>query len=158
MPNRRDQIAMSPEEISEFLHECRTLILCTIGPDGVPDPVPMWFVERDGGLLMRTYGKSQKVTNLRRDPRVSVLAETGDRYADLRGVQYTGEVSVSTDVDLICELFADLMIKYEGMDPQYRAATAAGYREKATSMVALTLIPSKTVSWDHRKLAAAHGN
>lgn len=158
MPNRRDQITMNSDEISEFLRECRTVILCTIGPDGVPDPVPMWFIERDGKLLMRTYGKSQKVTNLRRDSRVSVLAETGNRYAELRGVQYTGEVDVSTDVDLICELFADLMIKYEGMDPEYREATAAGYREKAASMVALTLTPTKTLSWDHRKLAAAHGS
>lgn len=147
---------MTPHELSEFLQECRTVILCTIGPDGVPDPVPMWFVMGPEGLSMRTYAASQKVVNLRRDPRVSVLAEAGDRYAELRGVQFTGTVEICDDIDLICEVFADLMIKYEGMDPAHRAAAAAGYRDKARQMVALRLVPQRTVSWDHRKLAAAH--
>jgi PPOX class probable F420-dependent enzyme len=156
--NQRDRITMTDSEIEAFLAQCRTLILCTIGPDGVPDPVPMWFVPRADGLYMRTYAKSQKVANLRRDPRCSVLAELGDRYAELRGVQYTGTVDVSTDVDLICELFADLMVKYEQMDPAHRESASAGYRAKASQMVALRLVPQQIVSWDHRKLAAAHGS
>jgi PPOX class probable F420-dependent enzyme len=152
--HRREQIRMNEEELSAFLAECRTVVLCTIGPDGVPDPVPMWFVERSDALYMRTYAKSQKVVNLRRDPRVAVLAERGDRYAELRGVQYSGTVEVSDDVALICDVFADLLVKYEGMDPAHRAAAAAGYRDKAAHMVALRLVPATTVSWDHRKLAA----
>ncbi len=147
---------MTEQEIDAFLTECRTVMLCTIGPDGVPDPVPMWFVQRPDGLLMRTYAKSQKVANLRRDPRVAVLAERGERYAELRGVQFSGTVEVSTEVDLICGVFADLMVKYEGMDPEHRTAAAEGYRPKAAQMVALRLVPQRIVSWDHRKLAAAH--
>lgn len=147
---------MTPLELDAFLDECRTVVLCTIGPDGVPDPVPMWFVVRGHNLYMRTYAKSQKVRNLQRDPRVSVLAELGERYAQLRGVQFSGEVEIVTDVDLICEVFADLMVKYEGMDPQHRQGAAAGYRQKAAQMVALRLLPERTISWDHRKLAAAH--
>lgn len=158
MANQRDRIRMSEVELAEFLTECRTVVLCTIGPDGVPDPVPMWFVQRTEGLLMRTYAKSQKVANLRRDPRASLLAELGERYADLRGVQLTGEVEISSDPDLICGVFADFMIKYEGMDPQHRDAAVAGYRDKANQMVALRMVPDRTVSWDHRKLAAAHGS
>ena len=147
---------MSDQELAGFLQECRTVILCTIGPDGVPDPVPMWFVQRRDGLYMRTYAKSQKVANLRRDPRVSVLAETGDRYAELRGVQYSGTVEISIDVEVICEVFADLMVKYEGMNPAHRAAAATGYQQKAAQMVAMRLVPQTTLSWDHRKLAASH--
>lgn len=144
---------MSEPELADFLTECRTVVLCTIGPDGVPDPVPMWFVERPEGILMRTYAKSQKVANIRRDPRVSVLAELGERYTQLRGVQYTGSIEVSRDEELICGLFADLLVKYEGLDPADRDAAAAGYRAKAGQMVALRLVPATTISWDHRKLA-----
>jgi len=147
---------MSQGEVAAFLNECPTLILCTIGPDGVPDPVPMWFVQRSEGIFMRTYAKSQKVANLHRDPRVSVLAERGERYAELRGVQFSGAVEVSSDIPLICDVFADLLVKYEGMDPAHRAEAAAGYRETASKMVALRLVPDRTISWDHRKLAAAH--
>lgn len=155
MANQRERIRMSDAELADFLTECRTLILCTIGPDGVPDPVPMWFVQRPDGLYMRTYAKSQKVANLRRDPRASALAELGQRYAELRGVQFSGVVEISTDVDLISAVFADLMVRYEGMDPRHRAPAAAGYREKARQMVAMRLVPDRTVSWDHRKLVGS---
>ena len=147
---------MTEGEVAEFLKECRTVVLCTIGPDGVPDPVPMWFVQRSDGLLMRTYAASQKVINLRRDPRASVLAELGDTYTELRGVQCSGEVEVNSDVDLICDIFAELMVKYEGMDPQFRQDAAAGYRAKAHQMVALRMRPQRLVSWDHRKLTAGY--
>jgi PPOX class probable F420-dependent enzyme len=156
MSHRRDQIRMDADELTGFLAECRTVILCTIGPDGVPDPVPMWFVQRPDGLYMRTYAKSQKVVNLRRDPRVAVLAERGERYSELRGAQFTGTVELINEVEVICDVFADLLVKYEGMDPEHRAAAAAGYRDKAAQMVALRLVPARTVTWDHRKLAAAH--
>lgn len=156
MGNQRDRIRMTEDEIGAFLAQCRTVVLCTIGPDGVPDPVPMWFVTRPDGLYLRTYASSQKVANLRRDPRASLLAELGERYGELRGVQYTGTFEISDDVDLICEVFADLLVKYEGMDPAHRDAAAVGYRDKASRMVALRLVPQRTISWDHRKLAAAH--
>lgn len=147
---------MTDSELQAFLGECRTLILCTIGPDGVPDPVPMWFIARPDGLYMRTYAKSQKVANLRRDPRAAVLAERGDRYAELRGAQFSGTVEISSDVDLICGVFADLLVKYEGMDPQHRDSAASGYRGKARQMAALRLVPERIATWDHRKLGAAH--
>ncbi len=147
---------MSEQELTGFLEECRTLTLCTIGPDGVPDPVPMWFVQRPDGIVMRTYAVSQKVVNLRRDPRASVLAELGDRYTELRGAQFTGTIDIIDEPDAICEVFADLMVKYEGMSPEHRTAAAAGYRDKAAQMVALRIVPHTTVTWDHRKLAAAH--
>ena len=81
MPNDRATIALTPDEVAEFLGSARTMVLVTLGPDGVPDPVPMWFVtDDDGAVWMRTYAKSQKVRNLERDPRFSALVESGERY------------------------------------------------------------------------------
>ncbi|MEZ5115546.1 MAG: TIGR03618 family F420-dependent PPOX class oxidoreductase [Candidatus Nanopelagicales bacterium] len=155
MANERADIAMTEDEVRGFLAAGRTLVLVTIGPDGVPDPVPMWFVlDDDGDVWMRTYAASQKVVNLRRDPRVAVLVETGDRYVELRGVQVTGRIELVDDVDRICAVFADLMVKYEGVDPAHRAAVMEGYRAKAAKQVALRLVPERVVSWDHRKQAA----
>lgn len=157
MPSKRDRIAMTDDETSQFLQTGRTLLLCTIGPDGVPDPVPMWFVLDEGGSIwMRTYAASQKVRNIERDPRVSVLLETGDRYIELRGVQITGRIELVRDVDRICEVFADLMVKYEGLSQADVPGVRAGYRAKAPKQVAMRLVTADVVSWDHRKLATAH--
>ena len=148
---------MSEEEIRDFLSSARTMILTTIGPDGVPDPVAMWFVLRDGDaggsdIWMRTYAKSQKVANIRRDSRVAILVESGDRYAELKGVQISGRLELSDDIDTICDIAAALLVKYEGLDPAYIEATREAYRPTAVKQVAMRLVPERTVSWDHAKI------
>jgi PPOX class probable F420-dependent enzyme len=156
--NERSRIALTTDEVAALLRDARTLVLVTIGPDGVPDPVPMWFVVDDaGGVLMRTYAASQKVRNVERDPRVSALVETGERYVELRGAQLTGTVEVVDDVDLVCDVFAGLMVKYEGLDPQHVDAVKTAYRDRAPKQRVLRLHVTGVVSWDHAKQAAASG-
>ena len=158
MANERASIALTESEVDTLLRAARTLVLVTNGPDGVPDPVPMWFVVDEGGTVwMRTYAKSQKVLNLERDPRFAALVETGDRYVELRGAQVSGTVALVEDVDTICEVFAGLMVKYEGLDPEHVDSVKAAYRERAPKQRALRLDVTKVVSWDHGKQAAAAG-
>jgi PPOX class probable F420-dependent enzyme len=153
MAKKRSEIAMSADEISAFLGEGGTVQLALYGPDGYPDITPMWYVVDGDTLWMRTYGKSQKVVNARRDSRCCALVETGDRYLELRGVQITGDVEVSDDVDRICWVAGRLMVKYEGVDAEHLPALEAAYRERAPKQVALGLSLSRIVSWDHRKMA-----
>jgi PPOX class probable F420-dependent enzyme len=153
----RAEIALSPEEVEDLLGAARTMVLVTTGPDGVPDPVPMWFVLRDGVVHMRTYAKSQKVVNLERDPRFAALVETGERYVELRGVQLSGTVALLDDVDLVCDVFAALMVKYEGLDPAHVESVRTAYRDRAPKQRVLRLDVERTVSWDHAKIAAASG-
>lgn len=154
--NERASIALTDAEADAFLRAGRTLVLVTLGPDGLPDPVPMWYVVDDAGVVwMRTYAKSQKVVNLERDPRFSALVEDGERYAELRGVQLTGTIALVDDVDRICEVFADLMVKYEELDPAHVDSVRAAYRERAPKQRALRLDVTRVVSWDHGKQAGA---
>ena len=153
MASQREQIAMSSDEISDFLEQGGTVQVALYGPDGYPDITPMWYVIDGDMLWMRTYGKSQKVINARRDPRCCVLIETGDEHLELRGVQVTGDLQVSDDVDRICWVAARLMVKYEGVDAEHIPALEAAYAERAPKQVALGLSLERIVSWDHRKLA-----
>ena len=157
MAHARAEIALTPDEVVALLEQARTMVLVTNGPDGVPDPVPMWFVLRDGVVHMRTYAKSQKVLNLERDPRFAALVETGDRYVELRGVQLSGTVALLDDVDLVCDVFAALMVKYEGLDPAHADSVRTAYRDRAPKQRVLRLDVTRTVSWDHAKIAAASG-
>ncbi len=154
MGNQRAAIVMTADERTDFLQSAKNVILVTNGPDGFPDPVPMWFTYDEGVVWMRTYGASQKVRNLERDPRCAVLAEAGERYAELRGVQLTGAAELSHDEDRICRIVADLMVKYEGLDPAHRDAAAEAYRPRAAKQVAIRISPEHVTSWDHRKLGA----
>jgi PPOX class probable F420-dependent enzyme len=158
MPNRRAEIAMTGAEVAAFLAAGRTLVLVTLGPDGLPDPVPMWYLpdgdglEAPGAVRMRTFRKSQKVRNLRRDPRAVGLVEDGERYVTLRGVQLTGRVELVDDPAWIADVVVGLMAKYEQLAPEHwpvaRDAALAGVGKQ----IGLRLVVDQVVSWDHGKL------
>ena len=99
--NRRSEIRMSPEEVDKFLQEERTVTMCTMHPDGSIHAVAMWYGFLDGVLTIETKAKSQKVQNLRRDPRLTFLVEAGDTYDQLRGVELAGKARVLEDPDQI---------------------------------------------------------
>src|SRR5215471_12685715 len=101
MPSRRDLIRMSDTELREYLSTSRTMTIVSIGPGGYPHPMPMWYsVDDDGTVRMTTFRKSQKVRNLERDPRVSLLVESGGGdYSQLRGVVIYGKAQVVDDFE-----------------------------------------------------------
>jgi PPOX class probable F420-dependent enzyme len=155
MSSSRRAIALSDAEIADFVAVGRTLVLATLGPDGAPDPVPMWYVvDNAGEVLMRTYRKSQKVVNLRRDPRVAALVESGERYAELRGVQLSGSIELVEDDDLVADVMVALLQKYEGLADEHVVAARAAALQRAPKQVAMRLHVDSVASWDHRKLSS----
>jgi hypothetical protein len=166
--NSRARLALTAEESREYLRDAKTLILCSIGPDGLPDPVPMWFVvdeasaepgdtgvtasgaEMPGVVLMTTYGKSQKVVNLRRDGRAVGLVEDGTVYGELRGLQLTGSIDVVDDEAAVLETLVRVAGKYS--DTPDSAELRQGLAGQASKRVLLRLRPEEVVSWDHRKM------
>lgn len=152
MPHHRAAIAMTPDEVTEFLAAGRVLVLVTTGPDGLGAPVPMWYeLDAERRICMRTYARSQKVRNLRRDPRFSALVESGTRYGELRGVQLTGRVELIDDQDWIADTYVRLLAKYEGLDLRHALAVRAAAHERAAKQVGIRLLPDRVVSWDHAK-------
>ena len=94
MPSRRDQIKLSEAEQAELLDAERIVVVTSIGPRGWPHSMPMWFCVRDGEIWVWTFAKSQKVRNLERDPRATLLVETGTEYTELRGIQIEAEAEL----------------------------------------------------------------
>lgn len=146
----RERIKMSEEEQFAFLAEEKTVIVTSFGPRGWPHSMPMWFVVRDGEVWMWTYRTSQKVKNVERDPRATLLVEAGETYDQLRGVMTEAEGEVVEGYDAVLELGRELFARYtpgaEG--PEAEAALAA----QASKRVGIRYRSRRVVSWDHRKL------
>ena len=147
--NRRSEIEMSPGEIDEFIASQRTATLATLGADGQPHLVAMWFGYLDGHLWFETKAKSQKVVNLRRDPRVSVLVEDGETYDTLRGVALEGHAEITTDPDALQRLGVDIWERYYG---DYNAEAEPMVAAMLHKRIAVRVDVARTRSWDHRKL------
>jgi PPOX class probable F420-dependent enzyme len=154
--SRRDQIELSEEELGELLAGERVVVVSSLGPRGWPHSIPMWFVPRDGGIWIWTYAKSQKVRNLERDPRATLLVETGHEYGELRGAMIEAEAEVHRDSETVIGFAEDLTLRYaEGISSVDGDAKAA-LEAQAPKRVAIRFRPVRTATWDHRKLGGTY--
>lgn len=152
--SRREQIRMTDDEVGAFLDDARTLHVASINADGTPHLVPMWFARFDGALAFWTYGKSQKVVNLQRDPRMTVMVEAGDSYEELRGVTIAGRARVVGDLDEVLRFGEVVYERYWG--PITDDAIREGVRSMGAKRVLVIVDEDEVVSWDHRKLGGTY--
>ena len=156
MASKRDLIKLTAEEQIELLDEERVVIATTIGPRGWPHSMPLWFTVRDGDIWVWTFGKSQKVKNLERDPRCTLLVETGELYGELRGVQIEAEAELIRDSEVIFDFAKELTVRYSDGIEEIEGDAAAGLLAQAQKRVAIHFRPVRTASWDHRKLGGVY--
>jgi len=156
--SRRDQIRMTEDELREFVTTAQTIVINSIGADGVPHPMPMWFgVEDDGAIVMTTFRKSQKVRNLQRDPRVSLLVEDGTVYSELRGAVLYGKAELIDDTDRVLDILSTVaMANQPEVDEKAMKAVRQGLLATAKKRVGIRIRPERVVSWDHRKLGGVY--
>jgi PPOX class probable F420-dependent enzyme len=162
MANKRSNITMSPEEIRDFLAGPRTMNIATIGPNGRPHLVAMWYGFTGGANYLTgqvcfwTFGKAQKILNLQRNPAISALVEDGTPdYSKLRGVELEGTGRIITDFDEIVQIALSTSSRYGGggiVTPEARGFIEAQARKR----VGVVIDVEKVVTWDHTKLGGAY--
>jgi PPOX class probable F420-dependent enzyme len=157
MASRRDQIRMSDAELRDFLAEQKIVSVATIGPNGRPHLVPLWYVVDGGDLRGWTYAKSQKAKNLERDPHATLQIEDGVDYADLRGVMFECDVEIETDPDKVADYGMALFARYgPGDDGELPDEVRQMVLKQAEKRIGLRFVPTRTVSWDHSKLGGTY--
>jgi hypothetical protein len=158
LASRRDQIRLSDEELSDFLERQRIASVCTLGPDGWPHVTALWYVMRDGEPWIYTYRKSQKVKNLERVPRATLLMEAGEQYQELRGAMLKANAVLHDDFETVAGVSEELFLKYQGggRDGGIDKATRESLREQVPKRTAIQFQLEDVVSWDHSKLGGSY--
>ncbi|MEA2346931.1 MAG: hypothetical protein QOG62_718 [Thermoleophilaceae bacterium] len=146
---------MTDAELHEFLQLEKVMTCATMGPNGRPHLMPLWYVADGSKLSSWTFAKSQKTKNLERDPRATLQVEAGVEYQELRGVMMECDVELERDVERIADFGMGLFERYAG-----GAALPEGTRDmvmqQAPKRVGLRFIPTRIVTWDHRKLGGTY--
>jgi nitroimidazol reductase NimA-like FMN-containing flavoprotein (pyridoxamine 5'-phosphate oxidase superfamily) len=166
--SRREQIKMDDAEVAAFLKEERTVTCATVGTRGWPHLMPLWYVPRDTPagepeprIWAWTYGSSQKVRNLERDPRATLQVEAAEEYHELRGVMLECETVVHRELELVAELGQDILLRNSvprgveppaELPPEVREVVAA----QAVKRVGLEFVERRRTTWDHRKLGGLY--
>ena len=108
---------MAPERLADarvqqYLGAKEVVVLATVGADGAPLAMPMWFLHDPATITMISQADTQKVRNLRRDPRVAVVAESVGASGDIRGVTVRGRAAFLDDTAERRALVERLLAKY----------------------------------------------
>jgi PPOX class probable F420-dependent enzyme len=154
--SRRDQIKLSEEELSELLEAERIAVISSNGPRGWPHSMPLWFVPREGEIWTWTYAKSQKVRNLERDPRATVLVETGHEYGELRGAMIEAEAAIHRDFETVIGFAEELTVRYAEGIAAVEGDARAALEAQAPKRVAIQFRQVRLATWDHRKLGGTY--
>ena len=147
--NQRAQIVMSDAEIATFIEQHRTCTMATVGPDGTPHLVAMWYAVIDGQIWFETKSRAQKTVNLRRNPRITVSIEDGLTYDQLRGVSIEGNGVVVDDPDELWKVGVNVFERYTG---PYSDEMKPFVEVMLNKRVAVRVDVKRIRSWDHRKL------
>lgn len=147
--NQRNQIVMTDLAITEFVARSRTGTMATVGAEGQPHLVAMWYGVIDGEIWVETKVKSQKVVNIKRNPRVSFLIEDGMTYDTLRGVSFEGVAEIHDDPDTIFAVGVSVWERYNG---PYSDDLKPAVDMMMNKRVAVRIRAARVRSWDHHKL------
>jgi len=146
---QRDVIKMTAEEVDEFLRGRHSMSVATYNHDGTIHLVAMWYGFLEGAVVFETKTKSQKVQNLRRDPRISVLVESGETYEELRGVELVGRGEIVDDPERMWEAGVSVFERYNA---PYTEEMKPFVEVMLHKRVVVKVQVDRVVSWDHRKL------
>jgi len=144
---------MTDDELQAFLNEGHTLQVASINKDGTPHLVAMFYGLIDGKLAFWTYGKSQKIMNLRRDPRIACMLETGHVYNELRGASINGTATLIDDLETKQQFGEQLFSRYWG---EVNDGVRAGVHAQAPKRIVVVVEPERITSWDHNKLGGTY--
>ena len=151
MPSRRSEIQLNADEQADLLQQSQTMIVVTNGPDGFPHPMPMWFYADSSNICFcTTFRKSQKVLNLSRDPRASLLFESGQEYSQLKGLVIKTIVEIIDDYDVVVDTLRTIRQRTPAL--RLTESMEATLIRSASKRVVLKFVPINYISWDHRKL------
>jgi PPOX class probable F420-dependent enzyme len=150
----REKVRLSEAEVQGLLEENIKVQVAANGHDGHPHLTTLFYVVRDGRIAFWTYGRSQKIVNLERDPRVTALVEDGTDYFELRGVSIEGRAEIVRDRETILEIGKAVSVRMFGVD-SFEALGDVGAQtveKQADKRVGVIIHPDRVASWDHRKM------
>lgn len=145
---------MTTEEQEKFIADGWTLQVASAGPRGFPHLVAMWYVVDRSDIVFTTFRKSQKIFNLKRDPRMTAMLEAGRGYAELQGLVIEGNAELEDDVDETARIMGLVGAKYNGIP--VATDTPEETLKAASKRMVVRIRPDRVYSWDHTKLGGRY--
>jgi PPOX class probable F420-dependent enzyme len=134
-------VGLAVPAVQAFLATREVAVLATLNPDGSPLAMPLWFLADAEAITMLSVDGLAKVRNLRRDGRVCVVAEAGER-GNVRGVAVQGRAEFVADGPARRALVERFHARY---DPDLARLWKG--RAMPPDRVMFRIVPARVRSW-----------
>lgn len=138
------KLAMTDEEVDDFLTDERVMRMATVDEDGWPVVVPVWFVWWEGAFWVWNLDRAERTERLETGTRVGVVVDGGEAYEELRGVSSRVDHELLDDGEVPVEVRVAMGAKYFGMDGEPL--------EPVDDHTWMRLEPRDMSTWDFRKV------
>jgi PPOX class probable F420-dependent enzyme len=136
---------LTRDEVHAFLDSRPGWIaLTTIGKDGYPHTVPIGYFRVGDEVYIGCRAGTQKLKNIERNPKVSVMLESGGTMQDIKGVVIQGTASVVTAPDEMLRLSREAARKRGTAEEQLPTEPRPG-------AAYIRVVPVKYLSWDYSR-------
>jgi PPOX class probable F420-dependent enzyme len=135
-------MALADPRVQTYLATREVVVLATLMPDGSPAATPMWFLPEPDAIVMVSVDGLRKVGNIRRDPRVAVVAETSTPEGAIRGVAVRGRAEILAESAERRALVGRLLDRYRP-----RLERIWGGRIMPPDRVMFRIVPEGLRSW-----------
>jgi PPOX class probable F420-dependent enzyme len=133
---------LADDRVQKYLDTKEVVTLATLGADGAPHGMAMWFLHTRDAIVMLSVANLQKERDLRRDPRVAVVAESVGTDNTIRGVTVRGRAELLAESPERKALVDQFLAKYHP-----RLERLWGARTMPTNRVMFKIVPSHVRSW-----------
>jgi nitroimidazol reductase NimA-like FMN-containing flavoprotein (pyridoxamine 5'-phosphate oxidase superfamily) len=134
---------MTDQEVKAFLDtKPGWIVLSTIGRQGYPHSVPLGYFRLGDDIYIGCRAGTQKVKNIERNPKVSLVLESGSTRQDIKGVLIQGHATVHTAPETRLQLSREAA-RLRGV------AEDALPHEPRPGVVYIQVEPRRVISWDY---------
>ena len=152
-------LALTDDERDEILSSEWNMRISTVSPSGRINSTPLWFAWHDGRIW--AYCRGQKVKNMRRDPRCTVLVDRNEKFPELQGIMIQGDVTILEDAHAeaaepglatVREIMGRKYHRGHGPEPEGEPRPMAASARGSTGRW-VKIVPTHVVTWDNTKIA-----
>jgi nitroimidazol reductase NimA-like FMN-containing flavoprotein (pyridoxamine 5'-phosphate oxidase superfamily) len=138
-------VSLTKEEARELLDSRPGwLTFTSIGKDGYPHTIPIGFFRIDDDVYVGGRTGTQRLKNIERNPKVSVLVESGTSMQDIKGVLIQGDATAITEPAATLELMRQSMRARGASEEQLP-------KEPRPHIAYIKITPRRYISWDYSR-------
>lgn len=123
--------------------------VATLGRDGAPHVVPLWFVWPEDAIYVSTRREGRTWANVVADPRVALTVDLGRSWIEIAGIEVAGLAQALPAEH--ADLRRAISTWHEKYRPLFSGEGFPRFADEVRGLGFLRVVPARIAAWDHAR-------